>query len=355
MPARLRTLVPIAAMLVFAVASATGTSGHPSLAKQTATQEKPAPQSSTDAAVRNGAVDVNVLVANDEGRAISGLREKNFRILDNGRPQTITHFSPTTAPITIAMVLEYSATGYDYYAAKSASWAAGFLDALEPRDWVALITYDLHSTVRSDFTHNRAEIRDAIGGLGFPAFREVSLYNGVMETLDRLEPVRGRKSILLLSTGSNSFSASSLDDVRKRLQSTDVTVFSVGLAEEEYVRSGGSSIAYLQGRTSLQSFSDLTGGVAYFPRFPAELPDIFRGVAGFLRSEYTLQFVPPPELRDGKPHRITVQVVGSDGKPLGERDKKGRERKFTVYARHGYRLPAAAQRSSGNAAPAVNR
>ena len=291
-------------------------------------------------AVEASLVNVNVLVADEDGRVISGLKQENFRVLDNGVPQQIASFSPATAPITIVLLLEYSSIGYHYFASKAVTWSTGFLDKLEPQDWVALVTYDLNSTVRVDFTRNRAEVRDGLGSLSFPGFKEANLFDAVIETLDKLEPVKGRKSILLLSTGANTFGIATFDDLLKRLKTTDVTIFSVGLAEEEYTRSLNANIGYLQARSSLATMAGQTGGISFFPRFTGELPDIFESVTGFLRNEYTLSFSPRRELRDGKFHKLTVQVLTPDGKRLTVRDEKGRERKLKVFARSGYVAPA---------------
>ncbi|MFP5249661.1 MAG: VWA domain-containing protein, partial [Acidobacteriota bacterium] len=184
-----------------------------------------------------GVVNVNVLVTDEDGRTIPGLKKENFRVLDNGTPVTVQSLSPTSTPITVVMLLEYSSLAYGYYAGKATYWAAGFLDHLEPRDWVGLVTYDLHSRVRIDFTHNRAAVLDAIGSLGIPTYSESNLFDGLIDTVEMMDRVRGRKTILLLTTGANSFSAASFDDVRRRLRSSDVTIFCVGLAEEEVVRS----------------------------------------------------------------------------------------------------------------------
>lgn len=291
-------------------------------------------------------VNLNALVSDEDGRVISGLKKENFRVLDNGVPQKISHFSPSTTPITIVMLLEYGAAGYSYYASKAAKWSTDFLDELEPQDWVALVTYDLNSTVRVDFTHNRASVRDSLGSLGFPTFHEANLFDAVIETLDRLERVNGRKSILLLSTGANTFGVATFDDVVKRLKRSDVTIFSIGLAEEEYTRSLNSNIGYLQARSWLKTFSDQTGGIAYFPRFSSELPDISRSITGFLRNEYTISFSPNRSLRDGKYHKLAVEVIGADGKRLTVRDEQGRERKVSVIARPGYVAPAPIARAT---------
>ncbi|MHB1023732.1 MAG: VWA domain-containing protein [Acidobacteriaceae bacterium] len=284
-------------------------------------------------------VNVDVLVTDDDGRVLSGLKRGNFRILDNGEPREIQSFAPTSAPITIVMLMEYSNIAYQYFAYKAAYWGSGFLNHLEPRDWVALVTYDIKPTVQVDFTHNFAEVRGTLARLGFPSFSESNMFDAILETMDHLENVRGRKSILLIATGANTFSSANLDDVINRLKRSDVTVFCVGLAEEEYVRSSGSSIGYMQTKSWLNSFAERTGGIAYFPRFQGELPDIFRSVAAFLRSEYTLSFIPPKASQDGRYHRLKVEIIGPDGKPLKVTDEKGKRHKINVYAREGYMAP----------------
>jgi hypothetical protein len=110
------------------------------------------------------------------------------------------------------------------------------------------------------------------------------------------------------------------------------------LAEEEAVRSLNSGIGYQQARNFLRAFSEQTGGFAYFPRFPAEIPELSRSITAFLRSEYTLSFSPPDSARDGKYHRLTIQIVGSDGKPLMVPDPSGKLRKISATARQGYQL-----------------
>jgi len=284
-------------------------------------------------------VSLDVLVVDQDGRVLSGLTAGNFRVLDNGVPQRIVSFTPVSEPITVVMLLEYSSASYNYFAVKASSWATRFLDQLEPRDWVALVTYDLNPKVAVDFTHNRYQVRDALGSLGYPQFRETNLFDALVDTLEKLDGVSGRKSIVLMSTGSNSMSEANLDDVIDRLRRSDVTVFCVGLAEAEYVRYGGSDISYVQAKNWLNTFAQQTGGIAFFPRFEGELPDIFRSVISFLRNEYMVSFTPPRESRDGRYHRLKVQIVDADGKPLKVTDDKGRQRKVEVYAREGYTAP----------------
>lgn len=293
----------------------------------------------TTISLETALVNLDVLVTDQDGRVLSGLKRENFRILDNGEPQTIAHFEPTSAPITIAMLMEYSGSAYNYFAYKAASWGSNFLNHLDPLDWVALVTYDIKPTVKQDFTRNKAEVQQTLASLSYPQFREANLYDAIIDTLDRLDRVKGKKAVLLISTGANTMSEGTLDDTLKRIKQSDVTVFSVGLAESEHLHSVGTT-GYLQAKNQLQTFANLSGGTAWFPRFEAEIPDIFKSVAAFLRSQYSIGFSPTHLVHDGKYHKLTVEIVRPDGSPLIVTDPKGKRRKLIVYAREGYMAPS---------------
>lgn len=290
--------------------------------------------------VESNLVVMDVLVTDEDGNVLSGLKKGNFRILDNGKPQVITYFAPTEDPITIVMLMEYSGLAYNYFAYKAAYWSSGFLNHLDSRDWVALITYDMKPTIQVDFTRNKVEVQDALSTLSYPGFSEANLFDAIVDTLEKLEHVAGKKAILLITTGMDTFSRATLDEAMAKVKESNVTIFCVGVAESEYMtaetRSGRSAIGYLQAKNQLQTFGNLTGGLAWFPRFEGEIPSLFRSVVGFLRSEYDLGFSPSNATRDGKYHKLKVEIVGRDGSPLRVTDAKGKRRKVMVYAREGY-------------------
>lgn len=298
-------------------------------------QKLPGPAISVETAL----VSLDVLVTDEDGLVLAGLKKENFRVLDEDKVQTITHFEPTGAPITIVMLLEYSGSAYDYFAYKGASWGSTFLDHLESKDYVALVTYDIKPSVRVDFTRNRAAVQEALGSLSYPLFHEANLFDAVVDTLGRLERVKGKASILIIGTGANTMSENTLDNTIRRVKASDVTIFSVGVAEAEYQSSNASSLSYLQAKNQLQTFAKLTGGSAWFPRFEGEIPDIFRSVATFLRSQYRLGFSPANLVHDGKYHKLKVEIVRPDGSPLIVTNPKGKQQKPEVYTREGYTAP----------------
>jgi VWFA-related protein len=292
--------------------------------------------------VESNLVDVDAVVTDQDGNLVTGLKRENFRIFDNGQPQQITNFAATDAPITVVMLLEYSGIAFRYWGGyfgyKGQIWADGFLQHLNAQDWVALKTFDLKTTLQADFTRDKHAIDEAIRTLGFPTFREANLFDALYETLDQLRDVKGKKSILVIATGFDTFSKHNLDQVLHRLRETEVTIFCVGMGEEIDLYSTESNLGYIQAKNQLSTFARMTGGYAYFPRFQGDMPDVFNTVAAYLRSQYTLMFTPSTP-QDGKYHRITVQVVDEQGNALELVNKKGKKKKAVVAAREGYVAP----------------
>lgn len=308
--------------------------------------QEPQQEPQVSIAVEVPIVTVDVVVTTQHGDIITGLKKENFRILEDGVPQTITNFAPTDAPITIVILMEFSRIAYGIFGYTAREWAYPFMNQLQQQDWVALVTFDLKSRIEVDFTQNKEEVKSAIARLYFPGFSESNLFDALLDTVERLKDVKGKKSILLIATGNDTFSKHTLDQTIKALRQTDVTIFSVGVSRQliEYLDargaiSGAGRLTYYQGENQLRTFAQMTGGYAWFPRFDGEIPGIFQQVAAFLRNQYSLAYTPSNRARDGKFHKIKVQVVQPDGSPLVVQDQKGKKLKYVVYAREGYTAP----------------
>ena len=302
-------------------------------------QAQPAPQVAIS--VHSNIVGVDAVVTDKDGNIVTGLKRENFRILDEGQRQQVANFAPSDAPITIVMLMEFSKRYGGYFGYKAKFWSESFLSQLKPQDWVALKTFDLKTTLVDDFTQDKREVEQSIESLFFPSFSEANLFDAVLETVTQLRDVKGKKAILVLATVFDTFSKHNLDDTLRRLKETEVTIFCVGVGEDLDLRSaGGADISYLQAKNQLTTFSRLTGGYAWFPRFEGEMPGIFNSVAAFLRAQYTLAFSPSTP-QDGKYHKIVVEVVDDQGNPLELADKKGKKKKAVVIAREGYTAPNA--------------
>ena len=294
-------------------------------------------------------VEIPVSVTTKEGQFISSLQKDNFRVYEDGVPQTISSFAVSQAPITAVLLVEFASTNYAFVIdALRASYS--FANTLKKDDWVAVVSYDIKPQTLLDFTQDKGAIFGALNQLRIPGFAETNLFDALYDTLDRMDRVEGHKYIILASTGFDSFSKINLDQITKKIRSThDVTIFSISvgwLARERYEARGRaaphglgipiSRIDYLQADNELQTFARLTGGRFYQPRFEAEYREVFHDIVGEIRNQYEISFRPTNSKLDGSYRKLKVEVVAPDGGALKVRNQKGKDVKFQVIAREGY-------------------
>jgi VWFA-related protein len=296
-------------------------------------------------------VNVDVLVTTKDGQFIPGLKQGNFRILEDGVPQQVSHFAVSEAPITAVLLIEFASTTWPLLV-ESLNASYAFANSLKKNDWVAVAYYDMQPHILVDFTQDKRAVYGALNQLRIPGFAETNEFDALYDTLDRLERVEGKKYIILISTGVDTFSKLTLDKIMKKIKDTkDVTIFpvSIGWYLREYcevhhctgISHGIASphmqtIDYLQADNEMKTFAAMTGGRAYFPRFQAEFGEDFQQIGEDIRRQYTLSYAPTNSKLDGTYRKLKVQVVGPDGGPLKVKDQKGKDVKIDVVARDGY-------------------
>lgn len=287
-------------------------------------------------------VSLDVLVTTKDGQFIPGLRKENFRVLEDSAQQTISNFNQSTAPITAVMLIEYANTNIRYmYDALNASY--NFAATLKPDDWIAVVSYDMRPQILTDFTQDKRAVMGALNMLRIPGFSERNLFDALYDTIDRVEQIDGRKYIILISTGRDTFSRLNLDQILKKLKNTqNITIYAVSVGREYRERAEAMGVGglvttdWLQADNQLNTFAHLTGGRAYFPRFEGELPEIFKDVGSDIRNQYTLAYHPTNTKLDGTYRKVKVELVAPDGGPLKVRDQKGKDVKVQIYTREGY-------------------
>ena len=294
-------------------------------------------------------VNLDVLVTTKDGQTIPGLKQENFRILEDGAPQKISNFNRSDAPITAVLLVEFASTNY-YFMVDALNASYAFANTLRKDDWVAVISYDMKPQILADFTQDKRAVYAALNQLRMPGFAETNLFDAVFDTIDRLDRIEGKKYIILVTTGVDTFSKLTLDKILKKIKATkDITIYpiSVGFAEREYYESHGraaphgmgipvSNMDYLQADNEMKTFASLTGGRAYFPRFDGELPGIFNEIGADLRNQYNITYHPTNSKQDGTYRKLKVELQAPDGGPLKIRDQKGKDVKYVIYAREGY-------------------
>jgi VWFA-related protein len=289
-------------------------------------------------------VDVGVLIEKT-GQFVPNLKPGNFRVYEDGVEQKVVGFKRVEAPITAVLLCEFAANSYYFiYDMRNAAFA--FANQLRPQDYVALMTFDLRTQILTDFTQDKAQIQQAINSLTIPGFSETDLFDALYEAEDRLSRIEGRKYIILIATGRDTFSKLTLDKILQKVKSTpDVTIFTVSTGGylramtegRGGLRSSMRDLDYLQADNEMSTFAKLTGGMSFFPRFSTEMPDIFSTINQNIRSKYQLVYHPTNAKQDGTYRKLRVEVVDEEGKPLHIQDEKKKPLKYEIIARDGYR------------------
>jgi Ca-activated chloride channel homolog len=320
------------------------------------------PQEAETVSVTTNVVNVDAVVYHKKsGQIITGLKQANFAVFEDGEQKDITNFSTPEAPITVAMVLEYSkltsalgyygSSGYELPTYEVIQPAAMFLSQFvkPPDDFVTVIAYDMRPTPLTDFTNDPSRIRQVIQVLlrNRPAFSEANLFDALKFTLTGgrgdavvledskertaeyagLAAVQGRrKALILISSGIDTFSKINYDKARKVVQNAGVPIYVIGTGNLYFKKYGdrlgatddllGSPgrLTFLQAQNTLGTLAKETGGKYYPMTFTSEAPTILREINALLRNQYSLGYN-PGDRRDGKQHKIVVKVdVDGDGK-----------------------------------------
>ena len=275
---------------------------------------------------------------------VPNLQPVNFRVYEDGVPQKVVGFQRTKAPITAVLLCEFASTNYWFvYDMRNAAYA--FAQQLQPDDYVAVVTYDLKTQILTDFTQDKRLVYESLNTLVIPGFRETDMFDAVYSTLDRLSRIEGRKYVILVGSGYDSFSKINLDKVLAKIKATpNVTIFSVGTGQAARITGnartgmfGPKEIDYLQADNQMSTFARMTGGQSFFPRFAGEMPDIFHSINDSIRNQYVLSYTPTNAKQDGSYRKIRVELVDNEGQPLKMQDEKHHPLKYDVITRDGYK------------------
>jgi len=270
------------------------------------------------------------LAVEDGDKLIGGLTEANFRLYEDGRPVSF-RLAPPETPITLTLLVERSRASWLYQNDLDAAVRA-FLDAAPEGHWYSLATFSHSLHVEADFTRQKGEIWAAYSALAAPMWDEINTYDALYELLEKLEMLPGRKVLIFIGSGLDTLSARTLDQVQKKIESVNLTVFAAGAGSmlrgmyEPYL-GAAARLDLTQAEAFLNMLARKSGGQAWFPRFETAYPDIAR--AAFLTLEHQYRLLYESALpRDRKFHRLRVEAfqITDDGR-----------RDFRVRVREGWR------------------
>lgn len=330
-------------------------------------------------------VSVPAVVTDSSGRPLSGLRPENFRVIEDGNPQTIANFGTAETPFEIALLLDTSGSTRDDVALIRAA-ANSFIGALRPGDRVGVVAFNTAQTVAepvaavevlTPLTGDREELRAAIENLG--ASQGTPYYDALERVADSLfgEPprdeVRGRRAVVALTDGVDSSSNSDFATAKVKLSRAGIACYFIQVNTEDFVedrlmkdcrddgrlalsqrqlqryrelfvprakaedfdnfcqmgpfeRMSISRELYNLARREMNDLARVSGGRSFVAATLSDAKAAFARVAADIGTLYSLGYYPTNKARDGKFRSIKLEV-------------RGLKNKVQVRARDGYYAP----------------
>ncbi|MGI8495661.1 MAG: VWA domain-containing protein [Pyrinomonadaceae bacterium] len=331
-----------------------GSGGKVQSSEQTSTADAASVEDENEVIrVETNLVTFPVSVLDRDGRFLSGLKQSDFQIFEDGAPQKIEYFASIEQPFTVVLLLDVSpSTAFKIEEIQDA--AISFINQLRPEDRVIVMSFDERVRVLSRATNNRAALRDAIRQTNFGD--GTSLYEAVHQAMSReLQNIEGRKAIVLFTDGVDTTSRmSNYQSNLREAEEADSLIYTIrydtsqdmaasgggggnypsgrnngggnvigailgGILSGGNVRigsggggrrgGGGSSRAdYEKGRQYLEDLSRTSGGRAFDARSLTNVDAAFSGIAEELRRQYSIGYYPEKSGDVGQRKQIKVRT-----------------------------------------------
>lgn len=256
------------------------------------------------------AVQVTVTVTDSEGRFVAGIPRSAFHVFEDGKPQAVSHFTSENVPLELITAVDISGSMTPSMA-KLKRAVKEFLGAVPSRHQVTLLGFNdaiFALTRRTTDPNERVRAVDRLQPWGATA-----LYDVLLRGTDMLGRQIGRKAVVVFTDGEDQGSHVALNDVERRLQTSDVTLYMIGQGR-------GVSQEYL--RKVMMQLTSPTGGRSFFTESIDELQNAFDELLDELSNQYLVGYQPSNTKRDDKWREIKVVVDGYTN----------------VRARQGYRV-----------------
>jgi Ca-activated chloride channel family protein len=259
--------------------------------------------------IRSGVELVSLSVTATDGQAkyVTDLTEEEFEVFEDGAKQKLTFFSKTQQPISLAILLDTSAS-MDERMGTAQEAAVGFVKQLHKDDQAEVIDFDSQVRVLAEFTNDAAALEKAIRST--TPNGSTSLYNALYIALKELKRTKAattdirRQAIVLLSDGDDTSSLIEFDQVLDLAKRSEVVIYAIGLRAGEIGRREFKEAEFV-----LKQLATETGGRAFFVTDARELAKIYQGIWDELSSQYAIAYSSANPKRDGAWRRIQVRLL----------------------------------------------
>jgi Ca-activated chloride channel family protein len=244
-----------------------------------------------------------VSVSDKNGKLITDLQQKAFKVFENGIEQPIKFFRHEDVPISLGIIVDNSGSMKEKRQ-KVEIASVDLVKASNPHDEVFIVNFNDEAYLDVEFTNDIKKMEEGVARIdarGGTAMREA-----ISMSIDYLkEKGQNHKKVLLVVTdGNDNASTISLERLVDRARQSEVLIYAIGLLDEEERREAKSA------RRALNALTHESGGLSFFPKALAEVDSIALQVAHEIRNQYTIAYSPLNEARDGSFRQIKVMVNG---------------------------------------------
>jgi Ca-activated chloride channel homolog len=273
-------------------------------------------------------VQLPVSVLDKDGHPVDGLKQEHFQIFEDKVQQTIKAFRHEDIPLSLGLVIDNSGSMRNKRERVNSS-ALAFVRESNPEDETFIIDFDDSAYLEQDFTGSIGDLIDALENVD--ARGETALYDALYLAADHVTKAgkKDKKALLVVSDGEDNASKYGINKVIEALRQSKVTLYAVGLLEEDDQRGGlFKKPPSKKAKEDLLKFAEITGGQAFFPKGLDEVEQIVKGIAHDIRNHYTIAYTPTNTKLDGTWREVTVKINAPKNTP-----------KVTWRTKQGYYAP----------------
>jgi len=260
-------------------------------------------------------VTLSAVVLDSRRHLVTNLAETNFAVYEDNQPQKITFFRRQDIPVSIGIVVDNSGSMRTKRAAVTKA-VLNLIQASNPQDEVFVVNFNDDPYLDQDFTNKIPPLREALDRVDSRG--GTALYDAVIASADHLAKgaKKEKKVLLVITDGVDNESRESLESAIRKVQDDNgPTIYTIGIL--------GDEPGIKRAKRALQSLSDQTGGVAFFPRDLMEVDEISQEVARDIRNQYTLTYKPTNPRSNGGYRKVKVEARAPGYKDLQVRTRDG--------------------------------
>lgn len=255
-------------------------------------------------------VDVYVSVTDADGQPVKNLMPDDFSLGEDDQSISLAHVSRAgeQGPVTAVLVIDKSGSMNHANKMKAAREAAiAFVELMRPEDATGVIAFNTQVTTVQPLTDDRESLSEAIRGI--EAVDDTAMYDALHEASAMLEPVSGRKAIIVVTDGMSNSDQHTRQETLTLVSEQGISIYTIGLGDPSQ---GTGTYAGIDEPT-LKAIAGESGGIYTFAPNPEDLRSLYELLSLRIQNEYKLTYRSPNRLRDGINRAVVVTVATSSG------------------------------------------